>query len=123
MKILWMAIAGSAGTLLRYWLGGFIQAALGGAYPWGTFAVNMAGCLFFGLVWTITDGRITIGPDARAIALTGFMGAFTTFSTLMFDTVDLMRGPFAALSLVNLVSQNVLGVVLIALGMALGRLF
>lgn len=119
--ILWISIAGVAGTLSRYYLGGVVQK-VGWHFPWGTFAVNMLGCLLFGLVWSLAENRNLIGAEVRTALLIGFMGAFTTFSTFAFETtqriVDGQWGQVAA----NLILQNVVGISLMLLGMRLGRL-
>lgn len=118
--ILWLSVAGVAGTLARYFLGGFVQG-LGWRFPWGTFVVNMLGCFLFGLVWSLAESRAAISAEARTVLLIGFMGAFTTFSTFAFETtqriVDAQWGQVAA----NLLLQNVIGIAMMLLGMRLGR--
>ncbi len=121
MKIFWMAIAGVIGTLLRYWFGGLVQRLYGGVFPWGTFAVNMAGCFLFGLVWSLAEDRVVISGEARAVILIGFMGAFTTFSSYVFETSALIRDSQWLLAFGNIILQNVTGVVLLFLGLAAGR--
>jgi len=121
-KILLIAVAGAAGTLARYWLSGVVQRASGAGFPWGTFAVNMAGCLLFGLVWTMAEERFLIGPQARAMVLVGFMGAFTTYSTYTFETAQLLRDSEWALAFGNIALQNTSGVAFLFLGLILGRL-
>jgi CrcB protein len=58
----------------------------------------------------------------RLLALTGFMGAFTTFSTYMFETAELVKFGQYAMALLNVVGQSVAGLVLVLAGIALGRL-
>src|SRR3990170_6164256 len=120
MKILLIAIFGALGTVARYYLGGYVQNAAGGAFPWGTFAVNMAGCFLFGLIWTLAEERLVISGEARAVALIGFMGAFTTFSTFTFETGALLRDASFALALGNVALQNVCGLLILFLGLAIG---
>ena len=120
-KILWMALAGMLGTLSRYGLQGLVQRHAGSVFPWGTMAVNMAGCFLFGLVWSLAEDRLTISSEVRTIILVGFMGAFTTFSSFAFETAQLMRDAEWLLAGANVVSQNVCGVLCLFLGLALGR--
>jgi len=120
-KILWIALGGAAGTLMRYGLGGMVQRLAGGSFPWGTFAVNMAGTFLFGLVWSAAEERMLIGPGARAVVLVGFMGAFTTFSTFMFETGALARDSEWALAFGNMALQNGVGIVCLFLGLFAGR--
>lgn len=122
MKILWLSIAGVAGTLARYFLGGFVQRTYGGVFPWGTFAVNMAGCFLFGFVWTLAEERLIISGQARLIILVGFMGAFTTFSSFMFESGALMRDSQFIAAFANIISQNVCGLIFLFIGFFAGRL-
>jgi len=122
MKIFLLAIAGASGTLVRYFLGGYAQRVLGGTFPWGTFTVNMVGCFLFGLVWAVAENKMIVGEQARTIALAGFMGAFTTFSSYMFETSMLVRDSNWALAIGNVALENVLGFVFVIAGMSLGRM-
>jgi CrcB protein len=117
-----LAIAGAVGTLARYWLGGVVQRLCGAGFPWGTVVINITGCLLFGLIWTLAEDRLLISPQTRVVALTGFMGAFTTFSTFAFETAQLLSGAEWLRALGNVALQNVVGVVAVMLGFALGRI-
>lgn len=121
-KILYLSLGGAAGTLSRYWLSGVAQRLAGGSFPAGTFAVNMAGCLLFGAVWGFFENRMLPGSEVRLLVLTGFMGAFTTFSTYMFETASLVKYGQIAMAMANVVGQSVAGLALVLAGMALGRL-
>ncbi len=121
-KIIYLSLGGAAGTLSRYWLSGVVQRMAGGTFPLGTFAVNMLGCLLFGAVWGFFENRLLPGSEVRLLALTGFMGAFTTFSTYMFETAELVKFGQMTLALANVVGQSVAGLAFVLFGMALGRL-
>ena len=121
-KILYLSAGGAAGTLSRYWLSGVAQRLAGSGFPLGTFAVNMLGCLLFGAVWGVFENRMLPGSEMRLLVLTGFMGAFTTFSTYMFETAELVKYGQMALALLNVVGQSVAGLVLVLAGIALGKL-
>lgn len=121
-KLALIALAGALGTLSRYFLGGALQRLYGGSFPLGTFAVNMAGTFLFGLIWSLAEDRLVISGEARAIVLVGFMGAFTTFSSFMFETGELMRDSQWALAFGNIALQNITGIIFLFIGLALGRL-
>ncbi len=121
-KIACLAFAGALGTLARYWLAGAAQRLAGGTFPWGTVAVNGAGCLLFGFVWTLAEERSLISSQSRTLLLVGFMGAFTTFSTYVFETEQMLRDSEWLLAGCNLVLQNSVGLVLLYLGTVLARL-
>ena len=121
MKILYLCLAGAAGTLARYGLAGFVQARMGSSFPWGTVAVNLLGCFLVGLLWHLAESRITLQPEVRVAIFVGFMGAFTTFSTYMLETHALLRDAEWGYALGNLAVQNVLGIAAVVLGIAVAR--
>ncbi len=116
-----LAVAGAAGTLARYGAVTLFAKYAPSGFPWGVFAVNVAGSFLFGLVWVMSEERGWVSPDARLIALTGFMGAFTTFSTFAFDNVQLVRGGNWAWAAGNLILSNAAGVLAVLAGFRLGR--
>lgn len=121
-KLLAMALAGSLGTLSRYGLSEALYAVLGRSFPWGTYAVNMLGCLLYGLVWGLSVDRALINDEIRMVILVGFMGSFTTFSSLIFDSeVLLLEHRWLALA-ANLMGQNILGFAALFAGRMLARL-
>ena len=121
-KLLFLALAGGLGSLSRYGLAGLSQRLFSTSFPIGTFLVNILGCFLFGLVWGFFEDRIGLSPQLRPIVLTGFMGAFTTFSTYMFESVTLALHSQWLLAAANLAGQTMAGFVLILAGMALGRM-
>ncbi|WP_147821615.1 fluoride efflux transporter CrcB [Salidesulfovibrio onnuriiensis] len=121
-KILLLSAGGACGTLCRYWLSGVAQRLAGTNFPAGTFAVNMLGCFLFGTVWGYMENRIGLGGDLRLLLLSGFMGAFTTFSTYMFETANLVKLSQYLQATLNIAGQSVAGLILVLLGIALGRM-
>ena len=121
-KLLWIALAGAAGTLTRYWMGGAVQRLAGSSFPYGTFVINVSGCFVFGLFWALATERFNLGGEIRMIVLLGFMGAFTTFSSFVFETMELLKGSEWLLAGANLIGQNLLGLLGLFLGWTLGRM-
>jgi len=121
--LLWMAVAGAAGTIARFMVAGWVQQLGGTRFPWGTLAVNLIGCFLFGLIFALIEDRVTISERVRHIALIGFMGAFTTFSTFGFETVTFLREQQWWLAVGNVLAQNVGGILCVVLGLAVARLF
>jgi CrcB protein len=78
--------------------------------------------LLFGLVFGLFEERIGLPAELRFFILTGFMGAYTTFSSYMFETVTLLQHGQWLAATVNIVGQTVAGITLTILGMALGKL-
>lgn len=121
MNIFWLAVAGAAGTVARFGVMEGAKKLWPGVMPWGTWAANLIGCLLFGLIWSLAEERSLVSAEFRFYALVGFMGAFTTFSTFAFESVDLARTGHLAACLINLAGQNVAGVAAVLAGMALAR--
>lgn len=121
-KLLLLSVFGALGTIARAEMSALVQRLCGVHFPWGTVSVNLVGSLLFGLVWTSAAGSARVA-DIRLVALTGFMGAFTTFSTFMFDTEQLAETSRLGAAAGNLALQNVAGFVCMAVGLAIGRAF
>ncbi|MSQ08751.1 MAG: CrcB family protein [Dehalococcoidia bacterium] len=122
-KVLWLAVAGAAGTLARYGVTTLFLRYAPSGFPWGVFAINVAGSFLFGAVWVMGEERGVVGPNMRLIALTGFMGAFTTFSTFAFDSVQLARGGNWTWMVANLVLSSAAGMAAVLVGFRVGRAF
>ena len=122
-KLAYLALAGGLGTLLRYGLAGFIQRLDGASFPWGTLAVNLIGCFLAGLLWVLFANRWSVSGETRTIVLVGFMGAFTTFSSMIFETGQLFGSGEWLYATIHITMQNVLGLVALVAGMGLARLF
>ena len=120
-RMAWLALAGAAGTLVRYGLGGWAQAHWGNSFPWGTWLINGTGWFLFGVVWTLAEERFLIPAEWRVIALTGFMGAYTTFSSYMFEASQMIRQGQWAYAAAIFAGENALGFLLMMLGFAVGR--
>jgi CrcB protein len=116
-----LSVAGAAGTLARYGMSEMVSHLLGRKFPWSTLSVNLLGSLLFGLVWTLADERKLISPQAGLVILTGFMGAFTTFSTFAFESGQLLSTARWDLLLANLAAQNGLGLLAVFAGRTLAR--
>jgi fluoride exporter len=121
-KLLLIALAGALGTLARYGLGGLVQEHTGKVFPWGTVVVNLLGCLVFGIICSSLEERWSASGETRAILLIGFMGAFTTFSTFIFETNGLLSDGEWLPAIGYFTIHNVGGLVALIAGLALGRL-
>ncbi len=122
-KIVLLAIMGAVGTLARYFLQGWVQKLLGPNFPWGTLVVNLCGCFMFGIIWALAEEQFVLGPQVRLILLVGFMGAFTTFSSFIFESGELLRDTEWGLAALNLLAENGLGLVSFFAGLMVGRIF
>lgn len=121
-KILYLGLAGAMGTLARYGLAGFFNKINGSPFPYGTLVVNLVGCFFAGLLWTLFEHRWPVTAETRLLILVGFMGAFTTFSTFILESGELVRSAQWISAAANVTLQNGLGFVALFIGVSLGRL-
>ena len=115
-----LAVMGAVGTLCRYWLDGLVLRMIGQKFPWGILVVNALGCFLFGLIYPLAEERLVISGETRFIVLTGFLGAFTTFSTFTFQTTEFLRDSQWFSAGANIISQIVAGVICMTVGLALG---
>lgn len=120
-KLALLFVAGGLGTLARYGLTAWIHARHSHAFPWGTFAVNAAGCFLYGAIWALFDRPRLISDEQRLYVLVGFLGGFTTFSSFAFETQRLLELERPWLALANMAGQNACGLLLAFAGVALGR--
>ena len=118
-RTLFVGIAGLAGTLLRYWLSGFVARRYGETFPVGTMVVNVLGCLLAGAIFNLTEERFLINPTLRTVILIGFLGGFTTFSSYGLQTFTLLRDGEFGLATLNVAVSNVLGLVMVWVGYGL----
>ncbi len=122
-RLLLVGAGGFLGAVMRYLAGGAVQAAARyGHFPWGTLAVNVAGCLLIGFVAGLAELRSVFTPEQRLFLITGFLGGFTTFSAYGYETYFLVRSGEGALAAVNVVGQVLLGLAAVWGGHRLAQL-
>ena len=119
MRILLVALGGASGAVLRYGVSGVVYQRWGAAFPVGTLAVNVIGCFAIGVLMGSLDTRWAVTPDTRLFLGVGLLGAFTTFSTFGYETLELMRAGSVGLAALNAGASVVLGVLAVAVGRAL----
>ncbi|HWO94074.1 MAG TPA: fluoride efflux transporter CrcB [Dehalococcoidia bacterium] len=114
-------MAGSLGAVSRYAVDAWANDHLGGPFPWGTLIVNLSGSFAFGLVFTLVTERLDPHPDVRFALTTGFLGAYTTFSTFAFETYRLADRGNVALAIVNVIGSIGAALMAVWLGIRLAR--
>ncbi len=121
-EVLLTLLGAGLGAVLRYALGGWANHRLGPEFPWGTLAVNVAGCFLVGLLFYLLQEREAAGETARAAVFVGLLGGFTTFSSYGLQTFALLRDGRAGSAALNVVASNLLGVLSGGAGYAAARL-
>ena len=122
MPLILIGLGGFAGAIARYVVDGFVAERVAGAFPWGTLLVNLSGSFLLGALFALTVDRAILPADIRGPVLIGFIGAYTTFSTYMLESWQLIDSGAYELAVVNVVGSAVLGLVAVGAGLALGRL-
>jgi fluoride exporter len=89
MIFIYVGLAGMLGAMLRYWIGISLMAE--SSFPYGTLTANLAGSFLLAWLTTIIFKRVNASPELAAAIGTGFVGSFTTFSTLSVETVQLFE--------------------------------
>jgi CrcB protein len=121
VTVIAIAVAGALGALARYGLEGLVSNRWPGAFPWGTFVVNVTGAFALGLLFVLLTERTTIDAWARSGLTIGFLGAYTTFSTLSLETYRLLEDGAVGLALANSLGSLAAGLVAVYLGVVAGR--
>lgn len=122
MKLFALGLAGAVGSLDRYGLSGWVQRTVGGVYPLGTAVVNIIGCLLFGLIWSFLERTSLLNAEIRSVLFVGFFGAFTTFSTMIFECHQMISDAQWLSAAGIILLQNGVGLFYMLAGVRLGRL-
>jgi CrcB protein len=121
MKI-YLAIGGAGflGAVARYVVATSSARLFGIGFPWGTMIINVTGSFVLGWFYAAAGSRMITSETVRLAVATGFLGAYTTFSTYMFESDGLMRDGAEIKALFNLLGSVILGLLAVRLGWILG---
>ena len=117
----WVALGGAAGACSRAGVSWGVMRLLGGPSPWGTFAVNMVGSFCMGAVFALVSAK-ELSSGTHTLIAVGFLGSFTTFSSFALDQLKLLQAGQLSGWLFQLMTQNVLGLLLVWCGWKLAGL-
>jgi len=121
VTLLLVGAGGFFGAVARYVLDGWVSDATGGGFPWGTLVVNVSGSFVLGVLFALTVERGLLPAEIRAPLMIGFIGAYTTFSTLMLESWRLAEIGDLWPAFANIGVSVVLGFVAVAAGLGVGR--
>ncbi len=113
--IIIVGIGSGIGGICRYLISLFMTQAHNG-FPWGTFAVNVAGCLLIGILWGLTSRFQNISPSFSLFLMVGFCGGFTTFSTFSKEGLTMLQADSYILFSLYAIGSMMLGIMAVALG-------
>lgn len=111
--------AGALGALARYLIGRMVAERTGSTFPWGTLLINVTGAFLIGLIAGLTT-RHVVNTLAQTVLATGFLGGYTTFSTMSWEAMQLLREGSRRQGLLYLGGTFVPGLLAPALGLLLG---
>ncbi|MBA2312863.1 MAG: fluoride efflux transporter CrcB [Actinobacteria bacterium] len=117
---LFVGLAGFFGSIARYGIAGLVSRT-SETFPWGTFVVNVSGAFTLGLLVAMFSHRFVVHPDLRVALTVGFLGAYTTFSTLALETFEFAEVGSIGWATLNVVGSVVAGMLAVWLGTELGR--
>lgn len=117
-----VAAGGALGAMARYGTDSVVSRWTGAGFPWGTVTVNLLGSLVLGLLIGATIHGLQLGQETRALVVTGFLGAFTTFSTFSLNTVTLIERGDTGAALGYVLGSVVFGIGLFFVGLRAWRL-
>lgn len=115
-KLLVVGVGGFLGAIARYGLSSFTHRNVDTQFPTGTLVVNLVGCLIIGSLMALVERHQIFSPNMRLFLTIGLLGSFTTFSTLGYETFELIRGREFLTALMNAGANMILGLIAVALG-------
>ena len=123
MKILLIVGLGSfIGGVTRYLVSLFVQSKFTGAFPYGTLAVNVAGCLLIGLLYGLSE-KMELSRETRFFISTGLLGGFTTFSAFSIDTFTLIKNDQAGPAALYVATTLLVGLLATFVGYYVSKIF
>ncbi len=121
-KLLLTGVAGLSGTLLRYWMSGWVARRFGETFPLGTLVVNVTGCFLVGFLFYVMYERFLTSDTIRTMLFIGLLGGFTTFSSFGLQTFTLIRDGEFGLAALNVGVSNFFGLFMVWAGYTLAKI-
>lgn len=121
-SLLCVALGSALGGMARYCVSDYIGHKYGAHFPWGTLLVNVSGALLIGLLAGLVFALPTSGGLFWQLAVTGFLGSYTTVSSFSLQTLVLLREGYLLRALANISLSLLLCLICVALGYGLGSM-
>ena len=121
-SIFLVGLGGGLGSIARYLCQRWFTQAHPGDFPWGTFVVNITGCLLIGIIWGVSMKWLNFAENWKLFLMTGFCGGFTTFSAFALEGTGLIREEKIGIFLVYAGASVILGLLATYVGFKISRL-
>jgi CrcB protein len=116
-KILIIGVGGFVGAVTRYYFGNYVQGLTRSTtFPYGTLTINVLGCLLIGFLFNLPALHKTLDAEARLLLITGFLGAFTTFSTFGNESMRMFQKNEIGLALAYIAASLLGGLIAVWVG-------
>lgn len=119
VEYFWVGIGGFVGAILRFFVSSISLRVFGAAFPIGTMVINLSGSLFLGWFLASIGQRMVVSDAVRLAIAVGFVGAYTTFSTYMYESSRLLEDGSGLKAIINLLGSMLLGLLAVRLGVVL----
>jgi CrcB protein len=113
--LLWVTAGSALGGMARFFVSGAVGRRIGETFPWGTMTVNVSGAFVIGLLWAAA-GTYPLGEAYWQFAAVGFLGSYTTVSSLSLQTLALARDGEGLQATGNVIATLALGLGAVAAG-------
>ncbi|HDZ86176.1 hypothetical protein LCGC14_0816890 [marine sediment metagenome] len=123
IKPLLVGIGGFFGAMSRYLVDAWVSSLIGKSFPVGTLAVNVSGSFLLGFLFAFILENVTHDHHLSLLIAYGFIGAYTTYSTFMMDSLKLASTGGVSLAVINISASLVFGLFAVYLGASLGKTF
>jgi CrcB protein len=119
----WIAIAvgGALGAVGRFAMSHQVYQLFGRDFAWGTLSVNVIGSFFMGLIAVLLVDKLDLSSEWRAFLMVGFLGAFTTFSTFSYETMQYIQIGEITKALLNIAVSVVSCLIAVWIGMLVAK--
>jgi len=121
-NLILIATGGLLGSVARYLSVVYFTKLIPGNFPYGTFFVNIAGCLVIGIIYGLSLRFVWLTPQWRLLLATGFCGGFTTFSAFALENVQLLQQNNYTIFALYSITSFALGLVAVLAGIGLTKL-